>query len=116
MQLKFNWRLAQDCQLIRPCQFEHGIKLMEEVVWLLDAWLKAQRAKPTASAAAARATPAHENPSSAPPGPWSGVDCAPPLSGFRVLFSQGQHHPKPQEVVPVEGLRPGATRNARAAD
>lgn len=42
---------------------------MEEVGRLLGAWLKAQRAKPTAIAAAARAAPAPENPASDPPGP-----------------------------------------------
>lgn len=68
-QLKFNWRLAQDWQLITPGQFEHGIRLMEEVGRLLGAWLKAQRAQPSASAAAARATPAPENPARDPPGP-----------------------------------------------
>ena len=68
-QIKFNWRLAQDWQLISPGQFEHGIRLMEEVGRLLGAWLKAQRARPTAGATAARATPAPENPASAPPGP-----------------------------------------------
>lgn len=58
-QLKFNWRLAQDWQLISPGQFEHGMRLMEEVGRLLGAWLKTAREKN-----AARASPAShtENP------------------------------------------------------
>ncbi|MBL8389713.1 MAG: diversity-generating retroelement protein Avd [Hydrogenophaga sp.] len=56
-QLKFNWRLAQDWQLITPGQFEHGLRLMEEVGRLLGAWLKTSRAS-----AAARAAPAPRNP------------------------------------------------------
>jgi hypothetical protein len=40
-QLRLNWRLAQDWQLVSPGQFEHGAKLMDEVGRLLGAWLKA---------------------------------------------------------------------------
>jgi hypothetical protein len=34
-QLRLNWRLAQDWQLVSPGQFEHGAKLMDEVGRLL---------------------------------------------------------------------------------
>jgi hypothetical protein len=43
-QLRLNWRLAQDWQLVSPGQFEHGARLMDEVGRLLGAWLKAARA------------------------------------------------------------------------
>ena len=62
-QLKFNWRLAQDWQLITPGQFEHGVRLMEEVGRLLGAWLKTARAS-----AAARAAPAPKDIAGEAPG------------------------------------------------
>lgn len=62
--LKFNWRLAQDWQLITPGQFEYGIRLMEEVRHLLCAWLKTSRAS-----AAARAAPAPRNLAGETPAP-----------------------------------------------
>jgi hypothetical protein len=43
-QLRLNWRLAQDWQLVSPGQFEHGARLMDEVGRLLGAWLKAAKA------------------------------------------------------------------------
>jgi hypothetical protein len=63
-QLKFNWRLAKDWQLITPGQFEHGLRLMEEVGRLLGAWLKTCR-----TSAAARAAPAPNTPAVAARGP-----------------------------------------------
>lgn len=44
-QLRLNWRLAFEWQLITEKQFEHGAKLMEEVGKLLGAWLKNARAR-----------------------------------------------------------------------
>jgi hypothetical protein len=43
-QLRLNWRLAHDWQLVSPGQFEHGARLMDEVGRLLGAWLKAAKA------------------------------------------------------------------------
>ena len=63
-QFKFNWRLAQDWQLITPGQFEHGLRLMEEVGRLLGAWLKTSRAS-----AAARAAPAPRSAAGEAPAP-----------------------------------------------
>ena len=45
-----NWRLAQDWQLISPGQFEHGVKLMEQVGRLLGTRIKNSRKRtPTSS-------------------------------------------------------------------
>jgi 23S rRNA-intervening sequence protein len=44
-QLRLNWRLAFEWQLITEKQFEHGAKLMDEVGKLLGAWLKNARAR-----------------------------------------------------------------------
>ena len=59
-QLKMNWRLAHDWQLIGPGPFEHGMRLMEEVGRLLGAWLKLEKEKN-----AARALPAPKAPGAA---------------------------------------------------
>lgn len=40
--------MAQDWPLISPGQFEHGVRLMEEVGRLLGAWLKTARIQTTA--------------------------------------------------------------------
>lgn len=42
-QLRVQFRLCHDWQLITPGQFEHGVKLMDEVGRLLSAWLKASK-------------------------------------------------------------------------
>jgi hypothetical protein len=44
-QLRLNWQLAFEWQLITEKQFEHGEKLMDEVGKLLGAWLKNARAR-----------------------------------------------------------------------
>jgi hypothetical protein len=63
-QLKFNWRLAQDWQLISPGQFEHGVRLMEEVGRLLGAWLKTSWERSAATVSEKpRASPAPNSPS-----------------------------------------------------
>lgn len=40
-QLRMHWRLALDWQFITQRQFEHGVRLMDEVGRLLGAWIKA---------------------------------------------------------------------------
>ncbi len=53
-QLRMHWRLALDWQFITQRQFEHGVRLMDEVGRLLGAWIKA--CERTAEVAAAMAT------------------------------------------------------------
>ena len=50
-QLKINWRLAHDWQLVSPGQFEHGMRLMEEVGRLLGGWQRIHKAQAVARAA-----------------------------------------------------------------
>ncbi len=43
-QLRMNWRLAHGWKLVTDGQFEHGVRLMDEVGRLLGAWMKTARA------------------------------------------------------------------------
>lgn len=61
-QLRLHWRLALDWQFVSPRQFEHGVRLMDEVGRLLGAWIKAcERTAEIAAAMAAKRDAAQKN-------------------------------------------------------